>query len=52
MLYRNVTPVVNGIRYDDLWVGAVGDTGVSMLAGSPFALGSDGGVPTFDPSGR
>lgn len=52
LLYRNVTPVVNGVRYDDLWVGAVGDTGLSMLAGSPFALGNDGGLPTFDPSGR
>ena len=38
--------------YNDLWVGTVSDTGVSMLAGSPFALGSDGGVPNFDPSGR
>lgn len=52
LLYRNVTPIVNGIRYDDLWVGAVDDMGLGMLAGSPFALGNDGGLPTFDPSGR
>ena len=52
MLYRNFTPIIGGVRYNDLWVGTVSDTGVSMLAGSPFALGSDGGVPNFDPSGR
>jgi hypothetical protein len=52
MLYRNFTPIIGGVRYDDLWVGTVSDSGVSMLALSPFALGSDGGVPNFDPSGR
>lgn len=52
LLYRNNTPVVSGTRYDDLWVGTVSETGVSMVAGSPFALGSDAGVPNFDPSGR
>ena len=52
MLYRNFTPIIGGIRYDDLWVGTVSDTGVSLLAGSPFALGSDAGVPYFDPSDR
>jgi hypothetical protein len=52
LLYRNNTPVISGMRYDDLWVGAVDDSGVRMLAGSPFALGSDAGVPNFDPSGR
>jgi hypothetical protein len=52
MLYRNVTQVVSGWWYRDLWVGTVSDTGVTLLGGLPFALASDGGAPNFDPSGR
>jgi hypothetical protein len=52
LIYRNVSLVVNGLRYDDLWVGAVDDVGVRLLAGSPFALATDGSGPTLDPSGR
>jgi hypothetical protein len=44
--------VVGGFRYQDFWVGAVGDSRVAPLAGSPFSLGSDGGGPNFDPTGR
>jgi hypothetical protein len=52
MLYRNVTPIVSGFRYDDFWVGTVDDTGVSVLSGAPFAIGSDVGAPTVDPTDR
>ena len=52
VLYRNfANPSIGGFRYRDLWVGAVSDTGVDTLAGSPFE-GSDGGGPNLDPSGR
>lgn len=52
VLYRNVSLIVNGFRHDDLWAGVVDDAGVNLLAGSPFALASDGSGPTLDPSGR
>jgi hypothetical protein len=52
ILYRSVVLVVGGFRYQDFWVGAVGDSSVAPLAGSPFSLGSDGGGPNFDPTGR
>jgi hypothetical protein len=52
MLYRNVTTIINGIRIRDLWVGTLSSTGVTTLSGAPFPIGSDGGGPNFDPTGR